>query len=214
MRASMLPIFGRVAVASVIGILAHVTPSAASTIIYTFEAPVFADGDSTPILDRTANVGDPTFETDFTSSPAATGLITANFQPNPLISGLALLKLLDASSNTLTLLFSAPVFSLEVDFALNAGSVSRLELTTPVGAMSQAGANVGGSAPGGTLVFTSPLGFTSAQLAGFGAGTTRVEFLLDHLTLETSSPIPEPTSVLLLGTGLVAAGMRRYRRRS
>jgi hypothetical protein len=142
-------------------------PSArGATIIYTFEPPRFTSGETTPLLDRAPNVGDPTFQTDFTASSGVFQILA--FVPNPLFSGLSLFD--PAIGDTLILMFSSPIFSLQVDFAVNApqGAPGFLQLITPVGSTSQAATNVGGAFPGGTLSFQSTLGFTTVQLLGFG----------------------------------------------
>lgn len=182
----------------------------AAPIIYTFEVPQFTVGQTTPLLNVAPNIGDPTFDTDFTASNELFLIIGAPL--NTLFSGQ---NLQDPTGvpDTLTLVFSSPITSLQVDFALNLATtaVGRLDLTSPVGSTSAAAANVGGF-PGGTLFFSSVVPFSTVQLSGFASGSTRTHFAIDDLTLDTAQ-VPEPASMLLFATGLLGAGVRRWRQR-
>lgn len=185
----------------------------ASTIVYTFDAPQFVPLSSTPLLNKAPNVGDPTFATNFTSAPTADGFnVAPNILANSLISGPSLFDVF-GPVDMLFLTFNSPVFSLAVDFAVNApqGAVAGLLLVTPVGSASQLSSNFGGTFPGGTLGFNAPVPFSSAQLSGFGGRGGAALFAIDNLALSTT-PIPEPGSLMLLGTGAILGWLRRHRR--
>jgi hypothetical protein len=71
---------------------AGTAPARAALVTYTFEAPNFLFGQTTPLLNRAPNVGDPTFLASFTSAPAPNGLqITVGGQ-NPLLVGQVLFE--------------------------------------------------------------------------------------------------------------------------
>jgi hypothetical protein len=53
-------------------------------------------------------------------------------------------------------------------------------------------------------------GGTDANAFDNGSGS---HFALDNFTFNEASPVPEPASVVLLGTGAAALARRRYRRR-
>ena len=59
----------------------------AQSATYTFEAPVFTAGQTTPLLNVAPNSGDASFRASFTSAPTAGGFQVSSFVPNPLFSG-------------------------------------------------------------------------------------------------------------------------------
>jgi hypothetical protein len=194
--------------------LASAATSHAASIIYTFDAPPFTPPPkTTPFLNVAPNVGDPAFETDFTSSPTTNGFGTVGLPPNSLFSGTALFDVF-GPVDILSLAFSSPVFSLVVDFVVNVpqGSLGGIAVLTTVGSASQTSANIGGPFPGGTLAFDSQVAFSTAQLTGFGGSGSGALFAIDNLRLSTT-PVPEPGSLVCLGTGFALASLRAYRRR-
>jgi hypothetical protein len=206
----------RAAVVLFLAMLALSVEARAASILYTFEGPQFSPTPlPTPLLDRVPNVGDPTFQTDFTATPAATGFSVAPFV-FPLFSGNVLVDpgLPPASpADSLLLAFSSPIFALQVDFAIIqslSAPAAQLRLVTPAGMTSQSSANVGGSFPGGTLFFSSAVPFSTAQLSAFNSAGNPAFFAIDDLRLETT-PVPEPGSLVLMGIGLAAALARRRR---
>jgi hypothetical protein len=60
----------------VLGMLCGMTGAGLADAIYTFEAPQFTLGETTPLLDQAPNSGDPAFRTSFT----VTGIITGPYQ--------------------------------------------------------------------------------------------------------------------------------------
>jgi hypothetical protein len=149
----------------VLGMLCGMSGAGLADNIYTFEAPQFTLGETTPLLNQAPNSGDPAFKTSFTST--GTYQIT-NLDNSGVIVGQALFA--PITSAALQLTFSVPVISLSVDFAINDLNTSppgELDLTTPSGDTRQFGSNVGGPFQGGTLIFNAATPFSSAVLQGF-----------------------------------------------
>jgi hypothetical protein len=188
------------------------TPSAsADTVLYTFEGPQFTVGETTPLLNRSPNVGSAAFQTTFTASPAAATFEITTFIPNVLFNGQSLFDGLGAPTDPLTLTFNTPVDQIQFDFATNGPGT--LELLSPVGSTSQVSVVVGGTFPGGTLVFSSPTPFTTVQLQARTPGGAPLEFAVDDLQLQFAgaAAVPEPATALLAGVGLAGllTGLRR-----
>ncbi len=181
----------------------------ADTVTYTFAQPQFTIGGTTPLLNRAPNSGLTTFQASFTSSLTPNGFQIENFQPNVLFSGQSLFDPF-FPADLLTLRFNMPVDRVQFNYAVIAPG--RLVLTSPVGGASQNSAVVGGAFQGGTFVFSSSIPFTTFQLAAFTTAGSPSLFGIDNLTLNA---IPEPATMILLGTGLAGIGaVVRKRRRA
>jgi hypothetical protein len=186
----------------------------AGPITYTFEAPNFTVGQTTPILNAPPNVGPSTFTTSFVDVATPAGYTISPPGPPPL-SGQFLIAL--TSTDPLLLSFNTPVTALSVDFFLNASAIDSpgfLRLTTLSGSFDQPG-SPNFALQSGTLAFSSPVPFTEATLQGFGPdGQSPTQISIDNLSL-TPTGIPEPTSLALLGLGgAVLAVWRQWRRRA
>jgi len=185
-------------------IVAHPSRGSATTIaLYTFQN--LSVGVGTPLTNVAPDVGPAGFLAAFASSPTAGAFQVAAFQPNPLFSGNSLVEPQGSGGNTLTVTLNAAVTGVSVDFATNgAGAVT---FASSAGSVTVTSTAQGGLFPGGILTFSSGTPFTSFTLS---AGASP-EFAIDNLSLTTA--VPEPASMLLLGTGLVGVGARRWRNR-
>ncbi|MCM3903040.1 MAG: PEP-CTERM sorting domain-containing protein [Pyrinomonadaceae bacterium] len=180
----------------------------AETFTYTFEAPQFTAGQVTPLLNRSPNIGSASFQASFVSDVAGLHQIL-NFEPNPLFSGQSLLS--PTIPNVLTISFNMPVN--QVQFVWAQESPGAMAFAGAAGDQAQDSANLGGLFEGGTFVFSSATSFTSFRIAAFSADLNFTNFAIDNLTLTTPSEVPEPTTLLLLGTGLAALTKLRKRSR-
>src|SRR2546422_3807212 len=121
----------------------------ADTQIYNFNTG-FVNGESTPLINRSPDIGDSAFLASFTSSPVASAfVINGPSSLNSLFSGGALQQL-TFSLNTLTIDFNTPVVRVSADFATFANA--SVSLRTAVGSTTQLSGSVGGF-PGGTIRF-------------------------------------------------------------
>jgi len=184
-------------------------PAGATPVIYTFEAPNFLGGETTPLLARAPNVNPGTFLTDFTSPNSGAFAVLA-FPANSLFSGQSLVEP-QGSLGDLLLTFNTPVFSLGVDFGINLafnGVPGVFRLTTPVGVVNQPGGNFGPNFQGGILSFASVTPFLTARFSAFNAAGAPIEFAIDNLRLDTTA-VPEPATIGLVLSGLALAARRR-----
>jgi hypothetical protein len=189
--------------------------NASAAVLYTFEAPQFVAGQTTPLLNIAPNSGGGGFTTSFTVGGDPTSYQVTTITENSLMVGQSLFA--PTTTAALHLAFSTSVTSLSVNFAINdpnGNPAGSLVLTTPVGGTTQVSSNVGGTFQGGHLTFTSATGFTSADLQGFGPGGA-TQMAIDNLSLEpaTSSPVPAPATIVLALTaapvGLLGWARRR-----
>ena len=120
----------------------------------------------------------------------------------------------DATANTLEIQFSAPRSFISLLFALNdASNTAILTMNVFDGAVLVGSASSGGAVPAG-------FGFPEGSLAYSGAPFDHVfvfangapDFAIDDVRLDASA-VPEPTTVALLATGLLAVGGLTARRR-
>jgi len=180
-------------------VLAFQTSAGAATVTYTFESPNFSLGQTTPLLNKTPNIGSPSFLTSFTSGPAGNGLSIGNNLNLP--SGLTLFDPGPPfAPDVLTISLNTPVDSVILDFALFLPG--RLELNSASGntfALTLHASQVG------VLSFSSPTPFTQFTLAGFSAANAPVLIAIDNLVMN----VPEPSTVALLLVGACAGLVRR-----
>src|SRR5262249_50109929 len=180
----------------------------AATVTYTFEPPQFLAGQVTPLLNRSPNIGNPSFQASFVSAQAGTYMI-APLALNPLFTGQGLFS--PTTPNLLTITFNMPVTM--VQFVWAQQFPGQIRFTSSAGNLNQNSANVGGAFQGGTFVFSSATSFTSFTLAAFSAANEPVNLAIDNLILTTPSEVPEPATLILLGTGLAALTKLRSRKR-
>jgi len=186
----------------------------AQTATYTFEAPVFTAGQTTPLINVAPNSGDAAFRASFTSAPTPNGFSIAVFSPNPLLTGQVLFDP-NSPADSLTIAFNTPVTDIGFVFALITNN-STLRATTSNGVVVFNGAPVGGSFQGGTASLSGLSGVTSLNLSAFDAAGAPTLFAIDNLALTAAAPqgvIPEPGTLVLAGTALLPlAGTIRRRK--
>lgn len=185
----------------------------AQSYTYTFEAPVFTNNETLPILTRVPNVGGVDFTTSFTSSTTSNGFNISSFLTAPL-SGLSLND--TGTADTLTLTFSRPVSALAFGAAtssianqpngrinLNWGS-GQQDFTT----VTQLPNNFQVGNP--SITFPSPI--STLDISAFNGSNVQVRLFMDNLNL-TAVAVPEPASVALVCGALLGVGYVIYRRR-
>lgn len=177
----------------------------AQTVTYTFESPSFLADEVTPLFNRTPNVGSPTFNATFASSPTAGGLSISSFLPNNLTIGQVLY--VPFGQQTLTVSLNQSVTAVALDFAVP--SHGTLQFSSVAGNTSLTSGVVGGSFEGGSLTFSSPTSFTSFQVWALNPSNTQIEFAIDNLVMV----VPEPGVGSLWVLGMCAGALsRRFRK--
>jgi hypothetical protein len=174
--------------------------------MYTFDAPEFTAGESTPLANRRANVNPDVFTT-FTAAPGPMQITSvASFLPNTLFSGQFLV--VPQGVTTLTLSFTIPVEAVSMDFALNGqapGFLPQIGYGTVI--TDTPAINIGGGEGfwGGSaaVAFANPV--PSVTVAAFSPPGNQVEFAIDNLVVT----IPAPGAAGLMGLAALLATRRR-----
>lgn len=189
-----------------ISVLCGMSTEGRSDNIYTFEAPQFTLGETTPLLNRAPNTGNATFATSFTSA-TVNGYEISNFDPNTLMVGQILYA--PTTTDALNLTFNQLVTDFTVDFALDifSGNPSGfLRLVTPSGSLDQTSSSQGGFFQGGTLSFHTVTPFNLASLQGFTSAGIPTQIAIDNLHLTQVASVPGPIAGAGVPGVLVACG--------
>lgn len=191
-----------------LAVLAALQPATAAPQTYTFDAPNFAAGESTPMLNRAPNIGDASFRTDFTAGTTPP-LSVLNFQPNTLFSGLSLTSP-SLSLSTLTMTFNTPVDAVAFDFAIEFSGLT-LRVDSSAEDFDLPAGVVGGAFSGGAanLQFSSAISSLVLSVVG-PLGATASGFAIDDLVLQS---VPEPSALGLAAVALLGLTVRRRRPR-
>jgi hypothetical protein len=119
------------------------------------------------------------------------------------------------SAATLNLL-AGNVYTLTYYFSGNQRSGSADSMTVTFGGSSNTHTNIASNAPfAGFTIVVAPAANTTSKILFSHAGGDNIGLILDDVTVDVRSvggAVPEPTSLLLLGTGLAALAASRLRR--
>ncbi len=184
----------------------------ADTVTYTFDAPQFSGGERTPLTNRAPNIGLSAFRASFTSSPDSTAYGVGTLATNPLLSGQMLYDL-GPPAESLRVTLNMPVNSVQFAWAALTRGPGRVLFTNPNGTAVMDSEDVGGEFQGGIFSVNLSMPFTSFRLDAFGRLGNPIGLAIDNLTMSTAAPIPEPATMLLVGTGLAAVAARVRKRR-
>jgi hypothetical protein len=183
------------AVVSVSALVIGAAPAAAQTL--DFETT--AVGATTPLAVTSGGVT----ATFMSPETADAFLVIPSFFST--LSGNVLLKLTGDPATSLRIDFSQPLSALSLAFVTNGPgdlTLSAFQGATPVGSLASTGTVPGGvyTFPEGTLAFTGAVPFESVRLV-----STALDFGINdlHMTLAVTSTVPEPTTLVLFGFGLL-----------
>ena len=177
-------------------------PAAAAPQTYNFDAPSFAFLETTPLLDRAPNFGDPWFRSDFTSGATHEMVVidSGNIAPSFFPGGFLISR--GGSPTTLTITFNTLVDAVSFDFLVEFyGQALRVDSAAEdfdLVASIVASGLLGGLAD---LHFATPINSLALSVSGGG-------FAIDNLVLQ---PVPEPSTFALMAVG--AGGLVARRRR-
>jgi hypothetical protein len=184
---------GKTSIIAAFAITVSISLSRAQTFTYTFESPQFVLNQTTPLLSKSPDVGPPTFQASFTSSPGANAFkVTGPIFPSP-FSGQSLINP-GPAPNTLTISLNTAIQDVQLDFALLAPG--RLELHSSGGNISA----LTTTTQQGSLTFHAGSPITQFDLSGFLNSNQGSAFAIDNLSMT----IPEPGAWALL---LIASGL-------
>ncbi len=184
----------------------------ADSVTYTFEAPQFTFGTRTPLLDQRPNIGSQSFTASFLGSR---DFSIGGFPFNDLFSGQNLWS--DDPTASIRIELNTFIDTISFDWAVSRPST--LYLQAPPGFLYQDSVVVGGDFQGGTVNFQvlnlsgQPALFNQFQLSVSNFQMFAIDNLRFSSPFIPPQPIPEPATMILLGSGLVGIAARVRKRR-
>jgi hypothetical protein len=207
------------AIAVAFGLCGMAVPADGDPIsVFTFEQFTVPPGDfgtRTPLLDVAPNIGSTSFRADFTTSPLPDLFAVASF-PHSFTSGNLLIGR-HGHAHSLTLTFNEFITSVSFPF-LTTGFAGTLQLSSPVGTTAMTAGLTGDAGDfftAGVLSFASSAPFRTFTLSTASNPSEPGccgSFAIDNLRVEIS-PVPEPTTLFLVGSGILGVLRMRHARR-
>jgi PEP-CTERM motif len=146
----------------------------------------------------------------FSSPDGPVFIVLPTFPALSMLSGNILFDA-DTPIHPLDIVFSQPQNGIAFAFGLNGGPSSTIEMQLFAGAVSLGTISAFGAMPvlppfpQGSINHTSATPFDRVRITA-----TVQDFAIDNVTVTTTTAVPEPSSLLMLGLGL--AGLRYFRR--
>jgi hypothetical protein len=205
--ASFCPRLGAFAVLAVCGLCARAVPAA--TVTYSFDAPDFVVGQTTPFVNKAPSTGSTTFRASFTSASNPAGFLIVPVDSTDFFTGNVFYDLA-LPGDAFTMTFNQLVNRVELNWAIFEAGRLAVSTASPADKLSQDGIAFGNGVHGNVLVFTSATPFDMVRLEAFGASNAPTQLAFDNLVLNV---VPEPATIMLMAVGLGGAAFLQSRAR-